>query len=673
MGLIFTVYSNTLTAAWQLDDLPNIVENTKLQIEGLSFKTIFQTFFADPRNTNKLYRPIPCFTFAMNFFFSKYNVGGYHLVNIFIHFSTAFFLFLTIFNLLKIPLFCDRYKGKEHIIALTASLLWALNPLQTQAVTYIVQRMASMAAMFSIIGIYCYIMAQSSRYRLLFYICCTISFLFALGSKENAIIYPFSLLLIKIVFFRVEKTKRQNKTYRYAISMVIILILFGTVYFSDNSLFPFFVGYKERGFTLIERMLTEPRILVFYISQLFFPLPNRLSIEHDVVASTSLFHPWTTLPSILLVFILIGTGFFFIKKKPILSFTILFFFLNHLVESTLLPLELIFEHRNYLPSLFIFLPIAISLIKLSERFKDNKKTQIAVNCFILFLIAGSGVGTYIRNMAWATEITLWTDAMKKAPGRARPLFMVAKYRYHLKGELDKAHELYEKAFHSKASSPNISKAMCLNGMAGIAFKQQDYEKALRLSHEALNYNQNSGEAKFNIVLTLLKDNQFNTAMEVLEKFYGETPRMETYMNFKGLILLGQNKPLEAILIFDAFLKKDPYHWRSILNKGVALSRSGHLREADSYLLKAVEMNPTDINSIFFLLENSVRTNDKSKIDRDIGYLTTKFDIHFIKAGLNGKFRSGFTPNLNKNILEPVILQKFDSFKNSNPSENDRMK
>jgi tetratricopeptide (TPR) repeat protein len=280
------------------------------------------------------------------------------------------------------------------------------------------------------------------------------------------------------------------------------------------------------------------------------------------------------------------------------------------------------------------------------------------------------VGTYIRNKAWATEITLWTDAMKKAPGQARPLFMVAKYRYHLKGNLNKAYELYETAFHSKASSPNRSKAMCLNGMAGIAFKKQDYEKAIQLSHEALKYNQNSGEAKFNIVLTLLKDNQFNTAMEVLEKFYGQTPHIETYANFKGLILLGQNKPLEAILIFDAFLEKDPYHWRSILNKGVALSRSGHLREAEPYLLKAVEMNPSDINSIFFLLENSIKTDDKSKINRDIEYLTTKFDIHYIEAGLNGKFRSGFTPNLDKNILEPVILQKFDPLENSIPLKND---
>jgi hypothetical protein len=662
IGLIFIVYSNTFSATWQLDDLLNIVENTKLHMENFSLPAVIKTFFAAPGNPYKLYRPIPCFTFALNWHFGRFNVEGYHLVNIFIHVLTAFFLYLTMFNLLKIPLLSNRYRGKEYVIAIAASLLWALNPIQTQAVTYIVQRMAAMAAMFYVIGIYCYIMAQKEQSlpnRLLFYTGCVISFLFALGSKENAIIFPFSLLLIKTLFFRAEDSKTINQKPLYAaLIMIIVIILSVIAYFSGKNPLSFFAAYSERSFTLIERFLTEPRIILFYISQLFYPVPTRLSIEHDIVVSTSLFHPWTTLPSIMLVIIMIGIGFFLIKKKPLISLAILFFFLNHLIESSILPLELIFEHRNYLPSLFLFLPIAVYLIELSKHFSTkNKKMTLLINFFLVFLIVGSALSSHIRNMAWTSETTLWTDAMEKAPGRARPLFMVAKHRYLLRGEFDKANELFQKAFHGKASTPNVSRGICLNGMASVAFKRHDYDKSVLLSYEALKCDPTSREAKYNIVLALLKNNNFDSAMKPLEKFYGHIPHHEIYLNFKGLILLGQNRPLEAIIFFDKILNATPDHWRSILNKGVALCRSGNAQDAQKYLLKAVAMNPGDINARLFLLENSIKNKDILQIEQDLKRLMIKFDVHHIKSGLEGEFRTGFTPTLAKEILEPVIYQK----------------
>jgi len=292
-----------------------------------------------------------------------------------------------------------------------------------------------------------------------------------------------------------------------------------------------------------------------------------------------------------------------------------------------------------------------------------------INCFIVFLIAGSGMSSYIRNMAWTSEATLWTDAMEKAPSRARPLFMVAKHRYFLRGDLDKANELYQKAFHGKASTPDVSKGICLNGMAGIAFKLHDYDKALLLSHEALKYDPTSREAKYNIVLSLLKNNHFDSAMKALEKFYGHIPHHEVYLNFKGLILLGQNRPLEAILYFDKILNSTPDHWRSILNKGVALCRSGRVQDAERYLLKAVAMNPGDINAHLFLLENSIKSKNILQIKQNLKRLMTKFDARHIKSGLEGEFRTGFTPTLEKTILEPVIYQKIPGL--NNPVNPDR--
>jgi uncharacterized membrane protein len=119
-------------------------------------------------------------------------------------------------------------------------------------------------------------------------------------------------------------------------------------------------------------MLTEPRIVLFYLSQIFYPVPGRLSIVHDVQLSRSLLEPWTTLPAILVVLGLIGFGIWQLRKRPMLSFAVLFFFLNHTVESSIIGLELIYEHRNYLPSLFLFAPVAMGLQYLVDHFRHQR-------------------------------------------------------------------------------------------------------------------------------------------------------------------------------------------------------------------------------------------------------------------------------------------------------------
>ncbi|MCK4252416.1 hypothetical protein KAX97_13285, partial [candidate division WOR-3 bacterium] len=179
--LILLVYSNTFNASWHLDDYPNITGNSKLHIRNISPASIYETFFAHPIFSKKLYRPIACLTFAINWYFGKDNVIGYHIISNTIHLLTAFILFLTILNLFRSPNLKDKYQGSECFIALLTATLWAINPIQTQAVTYIVQRMASMAAMFYVLGIYFYIKGRINNSRLISvfsYMGCFLSFAF---------------------------------------------------------------------------------------------------------------------------------------------------------------------------------------------------------------------------------------------------------------------------------------------------------------------------------------------------------------------------------------------------------------------------------------------------------------------------------------------------------------
>lgn len=191
--LVFYAYSNTFQPAWHLDDYPNIVRNAQLHLRSIDSSSLLKTFFAHPESSRVLYLPISCLTFPMSWYWGKDNVVGYHIVNLCIHFSTASILFLTILNLLGSPKLKNKFRKNQYLIAFYSSAFWMLNPIQTQAVTYIVQRMSSLSGMFYILGIYFYIKwkcSDSQRNRTLLFLAVFIRFSFSLGSKENAVTFP---------------------------------------------------------------------------------------------------------------------------------------------------------------------------------------------------------------------------------------------------------------------------------------------------------------------------------------------------------------------------------------------------------------------------------------------------------------------------------------------------
>jgi hypothetical protein len=150
-----------------LDDFENILQNNALHISEPTPRALAATLFGEPTadisSNQKLYRPLACLTFGLNWYAGQTNVWGYHLVNVGIHLLTAFFLFITILSLYRTPGMQKRPEGEAYFVGLLAVVLWAVNPIQTQAVTYIVQRMASMAAMFYVLGLFCYLTARQSK------------------------------------------------------------------------------------------------------------------------------------------------------------------------------------------------------------------------------------------------------------------------------------------------------------------------------------------------------------------------------------------------------------------------------------------------------------------------------------------------------------------------------
>ena len=279
-------------------------------------------------------------------------------------------------------------------------------------------------------------------------------------------------------------------------------------------------SYSERFFSMRDRLLTEPRIVLFYLTLLFFPTPSRLSISHDIVLSESLFNPLTTFSSILLIIVLLSVAIAQSKKNPIFSFSVLFFFLNHLIESTFLPLELIFEHRNYLPSLFIFWPIVSFLAPLAfDTRKSNTKSKIT-KFTLVFLVVLFIFFTFQRNKAWATQMTLWSDAIIKAPGRARPPFYIAQ-EIAKQGRINEAINLYMKSLSLTVASPYKFRSYTHFKISSLYENLSQFEEAVKHLHQAVEIKPSSAFFKYHLSLLLFKTGNIQESISFINEIISD--------------------------------------------------------------------------------------------------------------------------------------------------------
>jgi Tfp pilus assembly protein PilF len=554
-------------------------------------------------------------------------------------------------------------------IALLSAVFWAINPVQIQAITYIVQRMASMAAMFYILGVFCYLRARreykNSRHTaMLFYLGCLASYFCAYMSKENTVMLPVSLFFIEVVFFRDIKRLMHNKKVLYvSAATVAVIVLLGIIFIFTNGFDMFSKGYALRSYSMGERFLTQQRMLLLYLSQLFYPLPGRLSLAHDITISTALLSPWTTLPSILIVLLLIGLGLSQMAKRPLVALAILFFFLNHVVESSVLPLELMFEHRNYLPSFFLFLPCSALLVYLINYYRGRNRSMVVVmTTFVTLLIIGLGCFTYIRNRDWRTPTTLWRDAMQKAPLDARPVWNVAiaiAWDKHVSPmQMDVALALFNKAL-SLNQAVKANGALILRNIGLIHLRRGAYAQAVTALKQSLRIDPRLTESLFDLVSAYILMGKWDAASEQLEVIrpvakLGAAP---DYYKMKGYILLWQHQPEKALEFLRKALASEPENADVLLNTGIALSWLDKHANAGLFLQKARNVSPGKIRHHFALIENSARAGEMVKARIYARQMLAKFSVQSVFDGfetMQGNYR---TAPIASAFIIPVVQKE----------------
>ena len=541
-GAVFLLYLPTLSYPFVFDDGHNIVNNPHIRIKEISVASLIDAGFKSPSAN----RPLANISFALNYYFQGYHAAGFHLINILIHMVAGILLYFLIRTTLNI----SSPRPSEALRRWTpffAAFIWLVHPLQTQTVTYVVQRMNALAAMFYILCVLFYVRARLTQHqgkKRVLYAGCFIGGTLALASKENAAMLPVFIFLYEWFFFQ-HLSRAWLKKHLLHIGLVfgfMVLVIF--IFFGGQPFEKLISGYGVRDFTPAQRMLTEFRVIVFYVSLLLFPHPSRLNLDHDFALSLSLLTPVTTLLSIAAIAALAALAVYWAPKERFLSFSIIWFLGNLVIESSFIPLEIVFEHRTYLPLMF---GIPACIILAGRRLKPDWLKIPALIAALSVCV----VWTYDRNTVWRDEVALWQDCARKSPGKARPHY-------------------------------NLGLALEAAGRP---------EEAIRSYLQAVRIDPDYAEAYNNLGVAYADKKMLPEAVRYYDSALRINPAFDRAHHNLGLALARQGKLNAAVSHFYEAVRINPYYANARLNLGIALAKTGRLDEAESHLAKAVQINP----------------------------------------------------------------------------------
>lgn len=582
LGIV--IYSNTLHSPFVLDDTPNIEKNTFIRLTDLDLKGLWDAGLKSPCPN----RPLANVSFALNYYFGRYDVTGYHVVNILIHVINGILVYFVALTVLRNSSNgFDQKASRSPVslipaVAFLSALLFTAHPLQTQSVTYIVQRMNSMAVLFYLLSFLLYIHGRLSKRistRSFLLSGCVISWVLALSSKEIAVTLPFLLFLYEWYFVQDLSIVWLRRNMKYFLASLVILCLLAYVYIGDKPLDAILATYQWRDFTIRERVLTQFRVIVFYVGLLLYPHPSRLNVTHPFPVSQSLLEPVSTLFSLLFVLGLIGVSIYLARPKRVVSFCILFFLIHLAVESSVIGLEMVFEHRLYLPMLGFALVVSYLLFCLFSR-----RPYWSAGVSIL-IVASLGTGTHARNGIWQDRVTLWTDSVSKAPESPRAhnnLGLALMGR----GETDDAITHFSEALKIKPDH-----AAAHNNM-GVAFLEKgDLDPAVRHFSLALQVQPQMWDARNNLGLALMDQGRLDEAASHFARALTINPDMaEAHFNL-GTALKKQGRLEAAIGHFSEALRIQPEYAEAHNNLGIAMARARSLEDSVGHFSEAVRLQP----------------------------------------------------------------------------------
>ena len=487
--LTLGLYASTADFPFVFDDLNNIRDNPHIRAEQLSWDALWRAATHGPTT-----RPVAYASFALSYRVGGLEPAAYRWGNIAVHAVCGWLVYLLALRLLALH---GRLSGQSPpgsfpktraAAALLTAAIFVAHPLQTQSVTYVVQRMASLSALFSLVSLLCWLAGRvrAGGPRRWLWAAAFASWLLALLSKENAATLPAVVLAIEWFFLR-DLDPAWLRRHAVAIGAVVTLgVGLGVAYLAvwTNA-----HHWESYGFTAVERMLSELRVLWRYLALVALPLPSWQNLGHEVAISRSLLDPPTTLVAGAGLALLFAGLAATARRRRLAAFCGLWFFVNLLIESSFLPIALMYEHRLYLPLVGPALLVSHTLFGLRPRVAPW--AVVAGVALIALLAAGTG----LRNEVWRDETALWSDVVSKSPGDARAWNNLGQAHEQL-GRVDAAARTFAEAARLDPDYPraHANLGIALQRLGRIDEALESYAAALRLEPDIATTWSNRGSA-----------------------------------------------------------------------------------------------------------------------------------------------------------------------------------
>ncbi|TKR29808.1 hypothetical protein FCE95_16990 [Luteimonas gilva] len=444
------------------DDFANLVEDPDWKMTHLGLDELRRAALNGFAGAGG--RPLAILSFAFNHYFTQMDAFALKGTNLGMHLINGCLVLALCTRIFALAPVENARLGR--FAAWAVATAWVVHPLQASTVLYVVQRMEIGAAMGTLLALLAYLRARrlqiEGRASLPWFLAAGLAVLFGLGFKESALLAPGYALLLEIFVLRFRVSAGRSKALigLYAAGIAVALILFvgwALPHYASGA------AYAARDFGLGERLLTQAPVLTMYLRQIVAPTPGALLFYYDnFPISGGLFSPPATAVSLAVLAALIASAFLLRRRWPLYALGIGWFFVGHALTSNVVPLELAFEHRNYLALLGILIAIAQIFARIGARLNTDARRTLATAA-----LAGLAALSIIQASTWGEPMRLATALASRNPDSPRAGFELGRLLLQQSGgdpssaQWFLAHKEFEHAAFLPRSSPLAEQALII--------------------------------------------------------------------------------------------------------------------------------------------------------------------------------------------------------------------
>lgn len=635
-------YHNCFAVPFFFDDVDSISQNTTIR-----HLWPISSVLSPPQTEGFTVtgRPFLNLSLAINYAFGGATVRGYHATNLVIHVFAGLILFGVVRRTLQRPVLHEKFQTSAVPLALAVAVLWTVHPLQTEAVTYVVQRAESLMSLFYLLTLYCFIRGTESQRSGFWLACSIVACVLGMATKEVMVSAPLMVLLYDRTFVAGSFAEAWGKRWRWYAGLACTWVVAGWLLLGVGNKAGA-AGFGTGGILWWQYALTQCWAIVRYLRLCVWPVGQVFDYGTMVFRHTT-----EVIPDLLiLVILLTGTGLGLVYR-PCLGFLGAWFFLILAPSSSVMPVatQSIAEHRMYLP-----LAAVVTLVVMGIHTLLGRRSGV----IFLGMAMGLALLTGWRNEDYQSELAIWSDTVAKCPGNARahtnlgnallaagrPTEAIKQCELALRiepdyaqahnglgaalqqtGEIQEAIEQYEWALRLKPRDPEVhyNLGVALLGLHRATEAVEHFEHALRrkpydadthynlgvallgldkmpeaIEHfeQALRINPDYADAHYTLGVALIRQGKLPEAVAHLEQFLRIRPSHADAHNNLGVALVRQRRLPEAIGHFEQALRIKPEYAEAHNNLGIALEQMGRVREAIGHYEKAVRIQPDDADA-----------------------------------------------------------------------------